>query len=62
MFFEIGATILGLLQGGFVLLNKRVHWIFYILQMSFLVVFSIMNKLYGDMCNSAFGSLSWCLW
>lgn len=66
MFFEIGATILGLLQGVFVLFNKRVHWIFYILQMSFLVVFSIMNKLYGDMCNSAFylivGVVGFILW
>ena len=66
MLFEIGATIFGLLQGLFVLFNKRIHWIFYILQMSFLIIFSLMNKLYGDMSNSAFyliiGIIGFILW
>ena len=48
MIFEIGATILGLIQGLLVMLNKRSNWIFYILQMLFLIVFSAMNHLYGD--------------
>ena len=43
---EIGATILGLIQGILVMLNKRSNWIFYVLQMLLLIIFSIYNKLY----------------
>lgn len=53
MFFELGATILGLIQGVLVMLNKRNNWIFYILQMIFLIIFSSVNHLYGDVVNNS---------
>ena len=51
---EITATILGLIQGILVMLNKRSNWIFYILQMIFLIIFSSINHLYGDVLNNTF--------
>lgn len=45
---EILATISGLVQGVLVMLNKRSNWVFYSLQMVFLVVFSVNVKLWGD--------------
>ena len=66
MFFEICATILGLIQGILVMLNKRSNWIFYILQMIFLIVFSIINHLYGDVTNNSIylvmGIVGFILW
>lgn len=66
MFFEIGATILGLIQGVLVMLNKRSNWIFYILQMLFLIVFSVINHLYGDVVNNSIylvmGIVGFILW
>lgn len=63
---EISATILGLVQGVLVLLNKRSNWIFYIAQMLCLIFFALANKLYGDMLNSsiylAFGIVGWFMW
>ena len=52
-FLEISATVLGLLQGFFILLNKRSNWIFYILQMICMIGFSLLNRLYGDCINSS---------
>ena len=52
MNFEIGATIFGLIQGVLAMLNKRSSWIFYSLQMIFLIIFSIANSLYGDIANN----------
>lgn len=46
-------TVLGLIQGVLVAFNKRSNWIFYLLQMAGLFVFSLMNRLYGDMVNDA---------
>lgn len=51
-FFEIGATIFGLIQGFLVMINKRSNWIAYCIQMIFLVVFSIYSHLYGDVVNN----------
>lgn len=51
---EIIAAILGLIQGVLVMLNKRSNWIFYILQMIFLIIFSAINHLYGDVINNTF--------
>lgn len=63
---EIIATILGIIQGILVMLNKRSNWIFYILQMIFLIIFSYINHLYGDVLNNSFyliigfiGFLAW---
>lgn len=66
MIFEIGATVFGLIQGVLALLNKRSNWIFYILQMIFLIVFSLTNHLYGDVANNSvylvMGVVGFILW
>ena len=66
MIIEMAATILGLIQGVLVMLNKRSNWIFYILQMLFLIIFSIMNHLYGDVVNNSIylvmGVVGFILW
>lgn len=66
MFFEIGATVFGLIQGALVMLNKRSNWIFYILQMIFLIIFSALNHLYGDIANNSIylvmGVIGFILW
>ena len=63
---EIWATVLGLLQGIFVLLNKRSNWLFYIAQISCLIGFSYRNKLYGDVLSNSIyfflGIYGWILW
>ena len=46
-------TGLGIIQGVLVAINKRSNWIFYILQMVGLFIFSGLNHLYGDMANNA---------
>ena len=46
-------TGLGIVQGVLVAVNKRSNWIFYILQMAGLFIFSAINHLYGDMANDA---------
>ena len=66
MIFEIGATVFGLIQGVLVMLNKRSNWIFYILQMIFLIIFSTLNHLYGDIANNSIylvmGVIGFILW
>lgn len=63
---EITATILGVIQGILVMLNRRCNWIFYCLQMIVLLVFSWHVGLYGDMINDviyiALGICAYCLW
>ena len=64
--FEILATILGLIQGVLVMLNKRSNWLVYAAQMVALVIFSYQAKLYGDMWQNAFYFFfclySWWMW
>ena len=66
MIFEIGATVFGLIQGILVMQNKRCNWIFYILQMIFLIIFSTLNHLYGDIANNSIylvmGVVGFVLW
>lgn len=66
MFLEQGATILGLIQGALAMLDKRSNWIFYILQMLFLIIFSSINHLYGDVVNNSIylvmGIVGFILW
>lgn len=66
MFFEIGGAVFGLTQGVLIMLNKRSNWIFYILEMLFLIMFSIINCLYGDIINNIFylilGVIGFILW
>ena len=45
---EVLSTIFGLIQGVLVMLDKRSNWIFYSLQMLFLVLYSISVHLWGD--------------
>lgn len=56
----------GLVQGVLVLLNKRINWIFYVMQMVLLLVFSWYNHLYGDVVNDivyiAIGCIGWYTW
>jgi nicotinamide mononucleotide transporter len=63
---EICATVLGLLQGFFVLLNKRCNWLFYIAQIGCLICFSYLNRLYGDVLSNTIylfmGIAGWILW
>lgn len=63
---EITATLLGLIQGLLVMLNKRINWLFYCLQMIALVLFSYRHKLYGDVCNDTIflfvGIMAYLLW
>lgn len=51
MFFEISATILGVIQSVLIMQNKRSNWIAYVLQMLFLMLFSFSVSLYGDVIN-----------
>ena len=66
MFLELGATILGLIQGILVMFDKRSNWIFYILQMIFLIIFSSINHLYGDIVNNSIylimGVIGFIMW
>lgn len=66
MFLELGATVLGLILGYLVMINKRSNWIFYILQMIFLIIFSTINHLYGDIVNNSIylvmGIVGFILW
>ena len=45
---EVLSTVFGLIQGVLVMLDKRSNWIFYSLQMFFLILFSINVHLWGD--------------
>ena len=66
MFWEVGASIFGLTQGVLVMFNKRSNWIFYIIEMIFLIMFSFINHLYGDIANNSFylvlGIIGFILW
>ena len=50
---EIVITIIGIVQGILAMLNKRINWLVYALQMALLVAFSYYNKLYGDTTQNA---------
>ena len=45
---EVLSTVFGLIQGVLVMLDRRSNWIFYTLQMFFLILFSIDMCLWGD--------------
>ena len=49
---EILATVFGLIQGILVMLNKRSNWVVYVIHLGFLIAFSYVNSLYGDMVQS----------
>ena len=66
MALEVGATVLGLIQGYLAMINKRSNWIFYIFQMLLLIFFSLINHLYGDVFNNSIylvmGVVGFILW
>lgn len=66
MYLEIGAMVFGLIQGALIIFNKRCNWIFYILQMLFLIMFAYVNHLYGDIITSSIylvmGVVGYILW
>ncbi len=63
---EILSSIFRLIQGVLVMLNKRSNWIFYTLQMIFLVLFSIEVRLWGDVLidilYAVLGIIGFILW
>ncbi len=66
LFYEIGATIFGIIQGLLVMFNKRSNWIAYIIQMVLMVLFSYSCNLYGDVVNNGIyvilGIIGFILW
>lgn len=46
--------------------NKRSNWIAYVIQMAFLIVFSLLNHLYGDVANNSIyfilGIIGYIMW
>lgn len=58
---EISITILGLIQGVLAMLNKRISWLVYAIQMVLLVSFSWIAHLYGDTLQN-FVYFFICLW
>ena len=63
---EIIAVIFGVIQSVLVLFNKRFNWIFYVLQMIFLALFSYGVGLYGNVALNClyifFGFWGWATW
>ena len=63
---EIITSIFGLIQSILIMLNKKENWIFYLLNISVLIIFSLTAKLYGDVLENSiylliglFGLFSW---
>ena len=63
---EIFSALMGLIQGILIMLNKKENWIFYMLNIITLMVFSYISKLYGDVLENAvymllglLGTLTW---
>ena len=46
--FEVLSTVIGLIQGVLVMLDRRSNWFFFTFQMFILVLFSIDTRLWGD--------------
>lgn len=51
--FEIAATVFGLVQSILILFNRRENWIFYMLNILTLTIFSFTAKLYGDVLENS---------
>lgn len=63
---EIITSIFGLIQSILIMLNKKENWIFYILNILTLTIFSLKAKLYGDVLENTiyliigfFGLFTW---
>ena len=49
---EIIATFAGLTEGILLMLNKRIGWIVYIIEIICTLLFAYFSKLYGDVLNN----------
>lgn len=63
---EVITSIFGLMQSILIMFNKKENWIFYILNIATLTIFSFTAKLYGDVLENSiylligfFGLFSW---
>jgi nicotinamide mononucleotide transporter len=63
---EITTSIFGLIQSILIMFNKKENWIFYILNITTLTIFSFTAKLYGDVLENIiyliigfFGLFTW---
>ena len=63
---EIVTSIFGLIQSILIMFNKKENWIFYLLNIMTLTIFSLTAKLYGDVLENSiylligfFGLFSW---
>ena len=63
---EITTSIFGLIQSILIMFNKKENWIFYILNIATLTIFSFTAKLYGDVLENTiyltigfFGLFTW---
>ena len=63
---ELLATIFGLVQSVLILLKKKENWIFYLLNNLTLIMFSLHNRLYGDILENliyvSFGITGITIW
>lgn len=63
---EIFTVICGLIQSILIMLNKKENWIFYMLNIGALTLFSFYAKLYGDVLENlfyvAFGLIGFITW
>lgn len=66
MMLEIFATMCGLIQSVLILFKRKENWIFYILNILSLILFSLNVKLYGDVIENLiyviFGLLGLFTW
>ena len=63
---EIITTVFGLIQSILIMFNKKENWIFYLLNVGTLTIYSFVVRLYGDVFENSlyiiigiFGLFSW---
>lgn len=63
---ELFTAICGLIQSILIMLNKKENWIFYMMNIGALTLFSFRVKLYGDVMENSiyilFGLIGLCTW
>ena len=50
---EFVTTIFGLIQSVLIMFNKKENWIFYLLNIITLTIYSFIVKLYGDVLENS---------
>jgi len=63
---EFITTVFGLIQSILIIFNKKENWIFYLLNVGTLTIYSFVVRLYGDVLENSiylliglFGLFSW---